>query len=162
MSRRTILVLRHAKTEPGGGGVDDFGRTLTPEGRLAAGRMGVRAKSLGFVVSRVVSSPAARAKETTELFLKAYSPGKAVDVEYVDAFYATDGEEIAKWLDTNDKSSGGGESGADNVLLIVGHNPSLEEFVGELAKRPAKLKPADMAAIVFGDDGLESLCFYRP
>lgn len=153
MSKRTVLVFRHAKTEPSGGNIDDFERRLTAEGRLAAGRMGVRCASLGFTIDRVVSSPAVRAKETTELFLKAYSPNRAIDVEYIEKFYAADGTDLATWWR---KNAGGA------AWLLVGHNPSLEELVSELTKRPAKLKPADMAAITLGSDGFESLCFYRP
>ena len=63
---KTILLMRHAKAEPGVPGQKDFDRPLAERGNEDALRMGRALAKTGEVPDAIVSSPAARAKQTAE------------------------------------------------------------------------------------------------
>ena len=44
---KRLILMRHAKTEPWGEGVDDFSRALTPRGKEDAQRMAEELVALG-------------------------------------------------------------------------------------------------------------------
>jgi phosphohistidine phosphatase len=68
---KTILLMRHAKSDWDDPGLDDFDRPLSKRGIEDAPRMGRAVARLGALPDRVVSSPARRARETAERFAEA-------------------------------------------------------------------------------------------
>lgn len=145
----TLWVLRHAKAardDPGG----DRTRPLTKRGRRQAESVRDHLGSLTTPEQRrlpglVVSSPAARARETAELVMPAL-PRAAFTLEEV--LYSEEAPEILEWLR---KSAPGQRS-----IMLVGHNPTLEELCGLLEPRAAggsrRSEPLGTAGLV----GLES------
>jgi phosphohistidine phosphatase len=84
--RRTLLVLRHAKTEDTRPGSQDSERRLTPDGERHAQEVGDYLRSQGIAIDAVLCSSAARARQTLEL-LK-LGPQPAQDrVEIADLLY---------------------------------------------------------------------------
>ncbi|MCB1883227.1 MAG: histidine phosphatase family protein [Geminicoccaceae bacterium] len=71
MAARELLLLRHAKSRQGGPGVNDHNRALAPSGLEDAPRVGAYLKGAGLVPDRVLTSSATRARQTTDLVLKA-------------------------------------------------------------------------------------------
>src|SRR5262245_33468165 len=67
---KTLLLLRHAKSSWESSATADFDRPLAPRGRRDAPRMGRLLADRGPIPDIVVSSPAARARETIDLFLE--------------------------------------------------------------------------------------------
>ena len=65
--RRTLLVLRHAKTEDTRPGSKDSERRLTPDGERHALEVGDYLRTQGITVDTVLCSSAARARQTLEL-----------------------------------------------------------------------------------------------
>jgi phosphohistidine phosphatase len=65
--RRTLLVLRHAKTEDTRPGSKDSERRLTSDGERDAREVGDYLKTKGIVVDTVMCSNAARTRQTLEL-----------------------------------------------------------------------------------------------
>ena len=114
---KTILLMRHAKAEPGVAGQRDFDRPLASRGREDAVLMGrVLAKS-GAVPDAIVTSPASRAKQTAELAAQAMKFGGTIRLE--SALYDGAGE---AWLAALRVLPAGCES-----ALVVAHSPGVAE-----------------------------------
>jgi phosphohistidine phosphatase len=117
----TLVLLRHAKTEPQryDDPSDDHGRRLTPQGRADAQQVRRWLRDEGLVPDRVVVSTATRARETWELA----SVG-AVEPELDGRVYEGSPEGLREVV---------AESGPQvQTLVVVGHNPSIERLAWEL------------------------------
>jgi phosphohistidine phosphatase len=115
---RRLMLLRHAKAERAEPGLRDFERALAPEGRDAAPRMGAYMSGHALTPDLVICSSAKRAKETWELASRAFSPFPRTTFDK--RVYDLDAAEL---LDLVRKTEG-----AVHALLLVGHNPSLEDL----------------------------------
>lgn len=119
---KRLTVLRHAKSDWGQPGLDDFDRPLNRRGEAAARRVGeeFRARKLEFDL--VLSSPAKRVRETLKGVGEAYG---ALPVRFDEAIYLAPESMLLDLL----------RSAPDAVksLLLVGHNPGLERLVADLA-----------------------------
>jgi phosphohistidine phosphatase SixA len=111
---RTVVLMRHAHAEPDAGG-GDFERPLSARGRLDAERVGRHLVASGLGFARVLCSPARRTRETLTLAL----PG--AEAAFEPSIYEALPGTLAGLLDR----------GPDPVLL-VGHNPGLEQLVAFL------------------------------
>ncbi|MQS15581.1 histidine phosphatase family protein [Streptomyces kaniharaensis] len=115
------MVLRHAKSAwPD---VADVDRPLAPRGRRDAPEAGRWLGRRGLVPDVVVSSPARRARETWEL-VAAQLPGRPV-VGFDPEVYGADADGLVRVLRGQDRRAG--------TVLLVGHNPAMQELVLQLA-----------------------------
>jgi phosphohistidine phosphatase len=119
---KTVLLLRHAKSDRDNLALADFERPLAKRGLKDASRMGAALTNLECVPDRILASPARRAKETAELVAKACD--YQGDIEWHEAFYTGDTEDLIAALqrlpDTVEQA------------LLIGHNPTMEETVSTL------------------------------
>jgi len=119
---RELLILRHGKSD-WGTGVDDFSRPITDRGKRSAQRIGVWLAEQGLQPDYVLSSPAERAITTTQKALKAMG-GDALGIKKDRRIYAAGLNTLLAVLEDV-------PTGAQRVL-IVGHNPGLEELLEHL------------------------------
>ena len=119
---KTLLLMRHAKACPSTAGVEDFDRPLLEEGRVAAALVGSFLKREKFTVDRAICSPAARARETIESVLQAAEISLKVrtDQRLYEGGWLNLLEVLAE---VEDKL---------RTVLLVGHNPVLEQVVQQL------------------------------
>jgi phosphohistidine phosphatase len=134
---KTLLLLRHAKSSRDDSGLRDFNRPLNDRGKDDAKLMGRYLQSHQFVVDCVVSSPAKRARRTTEIFLKAADV--LLDPIFDDRIYEADRQQLLTVVSEIDSSH--------NVVLLVGHNPGFEDLVESLTGQFARLPTAALAAV---------------
>jgi phosphohistidine phosphatase len=141
-----LLLLRHARAGWAMPGGDDFGRTLTESGRREARWIARAMREQGFVPDRVVHSPAARAVETWEEAAAILGDIPAIAD---DSLYHSDALRYLQCVR---------REGSAAALLIVGHNPMLEDLALALAESddPARIAPlrrglptASLAVIAF-------------
>lgn len=118
---RELVLLRHAHAEPSREGQSDADRPLSPEGRAEAEAAGRWLKAHGFAPDRVLVSPSRRTKETLEQVLSVI--GYAEQREDQRIYEATPGD----LLEVAD------EHRAIGRVLLVGHNPGLEQVVALLS-----------------------------
>jgi phosphohistidine phosphatase len=116
----TLLLLRHAKSSWDNPGLADYDRPLAKRGQKAAPRMGAEIATLGLRPALILCSGATRAKETLALALPAFAD-PAPEVIYDDAFYMASPEALIAMLRTLPET-------APKSVMIVGHNPGLEEL----------------------------------
>lgn len=119
---KTLLVLRHAKAERGDTAMRDHDRPLAPRGEADAPHMGIALRALGAIPDRLLTSPAVRACETARFVAAAMGYNGPIVEET--SIYAASVETLLAVLCACDDAS---------TVLLVGHNPGLEELIGLLA-----------------------------
>lgn len=123
MSKKQIMLLRHAKAEAGTLG-GDFSRKLTPDGCEHAVSLGQKLLELRLLPQLIFSSTAKRAAQTCDLVCEQL----AIDtdqVQFSDVLYMADvGTFLSQLHRINNRFK---------RVLIVAHNPSLEDLVDYLA-----------------------------
>ncbi len=141
--KRELLILRHGKSD-WDVACDDFQRPLKDRGKRGAQRMGAWLWREGRIADLIITSPAERALVTAEKCCKAMGLGAAGIIEKRRIYDAGAGD-LMHVLN---------ESPAEaQRILLVGHNPGLEELVEYLADvQPAipadgKLMPTATLAI---------------
>jgi phosphohistidine phosphatase len=121
---RELLVLRHGKSDWNSDAKRDFDRPLAKRGRKDADRMGAWLRKRGLRPDLVVSSPAKRAKQTTLRILEALELDEAV-VKWEPRVYEAGRKSLLAVLAELPRSA--------RRVLLVGHNPALEDLVHHLA-----------------------------
>ena len=119
---KTISIVRHAKAEKPELYPGDFERPLTTRGHKDAERMATLLARLEPAVDLLLSSPAARAAQTADRF--AAILGYANAVTWEEGIYLASAETLLALL----------RNAPDEAthLLLIGHNPGLEEVVAGL------------------------------
>ncbi|MEA3052072.1 MAG: phosphohistidine phosphatase [Sphingomonadales bacterium] len=120
---KILTLLRHAKSGWDDPGSRDFDRPLNPRGRRAARTVGLEMKAQGLVFDLVLASPARRVIETLEEVAAEYGDiAPNYDRRLYLAPAATLIEIVRHAPDRAER------------LLLVGHNPGLEELALRLAR----------------------------
>lgn len=131
---KTLTLLRHAKSGMGEPGQRDFDRTLNAKGQRAAAAMGRHLKSLGMAFDQVIASPAERVRATLEHFGRGY--GRLPTARYDQGAYLASAPMLLDLIHAADD--------AGDRLLVVAHNPGLEdlvlELIGDGASEPGRLR----------------------
>jgi phosphohistidine phosphatase len=132
MSR--LFLLRHARAAWADPGDRDFDRALTEDGARESAAVGALMRANGYLPGRVICSPARRALETWRgvaagLGLK---PGEAL---IADPLYSGDAGGYLTILRN---------TGAADALLLVGHNPMIEDLAIALCDGAAGPARADL------------------
>ncbi len=134
---KTLFVLRHAKSSWDNPNLADFERPLNERGLKAAALIGELILKKHFEIDYVLSSPANRAKQTANL-VKEYGKIESA-IKFEDRIYEAGVqtlEMIAAGFDENYQS-----------VMIVGHNPGLESFIGFLTGEMCAMPTAALAII---------------
>lgn len=132
----TLYLLRHAKSSWDHASLSDFDRPLAARGREAAPRMGRFLRAGNMRPEVVLCSPALRARQTVELVLDVldYDP----EVRLMDGLYNFgDGTGLLNII-----RQVGTECSA---LMVVGHNPAIENLALKLAGSGKSADLKDMA-----------------
>jgi len=127
---RTLFLLRHAKSSWDDPALADFDRPLAPRGERAARRIAKYMRRKKIRPAIVLCSPSLRTRQTLEAI--APSLGKGSTVEFVQQLYAASEDELLQRLQALPES-------VESVMLI-GHNPGLQELALSLASRGAELR----------------------
>lgn len=126
--KRTLQLLRHAKSSWSGDARDDRDRRLTARGRAAAESVGASLAAADAAPALILCSPARRTLETCERMCAAFArpPPRRDDARL---YHASAGRilEILRALD----------AAAPARAMVVGHNPGLQALAAALAARAA-------------------------
>ena len=128
-----LTLVRHAKTEPGRPGQEDWDRVLEPRGQRDAPEMARRLKQLGPKPDRILSSPAVRAITTATIFARELGV-QAQKVQQDERLYLASPKDMLAAIQ---------EHGARaRHLMVVGHNPGITEFADRISRdRPVDNMP---------------------
>lgn len=119
---KTLLIVRHAKSDWGQPGLADHDRPLNDRGRRDAPRMGRRLAERGLRPDVIRSSTALRARTTAAALAAELDVEASVALDA--SMYATSVEHLIEVISELD----------DTVVtaMLVGHNPEFSELVGRL------------------------------
>lgn len=118
----TLLLLRHAKSSWDDPGLADYDRPLAKRGRKAAPLIGAEIARLGLRPDLILCSSAARTRETLALVLPALG-APPPEIVFDDAIYMATPTVLLGLLGKLPTGAGG-----PNTVMVVGHNPGLEEL----------------------------------
>jgi phosphohistidine phosphatase len=140
---KTLMLLRHAKSSWKDSNLADHDRPLNKRGKKTAPEMGRLLVKEGSVPDLILSSTAVRARETAEAVAK--SSAYEGPVELLESFYlAPPGKLLAEASSRT----------PDSVvrLLLVAHNPGMEDLVEILS---GARQPFPTAALAVFEVGIE-------
>jgi phosphohistidine phosphatase len=125
---KRLFLLRHSKAVPADGGTEDFERTLMLSGMQDGAAMARYLHKGEYRVELILCSSAARTTQTAELVLHELES----EIEYRENLYLAPAAKIVAAVR--------GCPPAVTSLMIVGHNPGLEECATRLAREPVRRK----------------------
>ncbi|MDE2561862.1 MAG: histidine phosphatase family protein [Sphingomonadales bacterium] len=136
---KTLGLFRHAKSDWSDARARDFDRPLNARGRKGARLMGEHVRDSGYRFDRVIASPAVRVAETIEEATKAF--GRSYPVEWDRRIYLASSATLLDLLR--------GIEGDPASVLMVGHNPGLEDLIFDLVPDDGSSPLRDEAEVKF-------------
>jgi len=134
---KTLLILRHAKSSWDNPNIADHDRPLNKRGKRDAPRIGRLIRDQDIVPDLIISSTAKRAAATAEAVADACD--YEGDIEFTRSFYHADAETFLDRLSSvQDQNS---------IVMVVSHNPSVEELLESLTGRWERMPTAALAQV---------------
>ena len=136
---KLLGLFRHAKSDWQDPRARDFDRPLNARGREGAAVMGRHIRDHGLRWDRIISSPAIRCAETIEIACQA--AGRPVAVQWDRRIYLASSATLLDLLRAQDDSA--------TAVLMVGHNPGLEDLIFDLVPDDGTSPLRDVVEIKF-------------
>ncbi len=134
---KTLLIMRHAKSDWNNTRLDDHARPLNKRGKQDAPLMGKLLKDEELTPDLIITSTAERALTTAELVALACDfEGELVTTRH---FYHADPATYLEMLQGVDDQY--------NRVMIVGHNPGMEELLADLTDQAEHFTTANIAHV---------------
>lgn len=134
---RTLILMRHAKSDWKQPGLSDHDRPLNARGRRASPLMARHLLDQGLAVDVILASSAARVQQTLALLQKTW----ATDAELLHerALYLASPQEIASQVQSLPDSW--------QSAMVIGHNPGMSMLASHLAGEDVQMPTA--AVVIF-------------
>lgn len=144
---KTLLILRHAKSSWGDEELDDHERPLSKRGKRDAPLIGRLLRDQGLLPDLIVSSTAKRAHRTAKLVAESSAYGG--EIWLTQELYAAPAATILEVIRTLPNHA--------QCILVVGHNPGLEELLEILTGETITLVTASLACLNLPIESWEDL-----
>ena len=139
---KTLLLLRHAKSSWKIADQPDFERPLNGRGEKSAPLMGRHLRKQKVAPDLILCSPAERARQTAALFVKA--AGIGAELRYDERIYEASALQLLEVVTQADDGA--------NTVMLVGHNPGLEELIRLITGETWLMPTAALAKIDLSPD----------
>ena len=120
---KTLLLIRHAKSDWDDASLRDFDRPLNERGKQDAPRMARRLLDKKITVDAFISSPAKRARKTAEFFAKAFGREKE-DIHFFESLYLAPAPVFFEVIS--------GISDDYDSIAVFSHNDGITDFANML------------------------------
>lgn len=134
---KTLILMRHGKSDWSGQGSSDFDRPINARGRLAASLMGAWLTEQGLRPDAALVSSAVRTRQTWARVAPMLET--APEADFADALYLADVSRMLAVL------QGAGQA---QTVLMLGHNPGMEAAVKTFCTPPRPCAMPTCAAAV--------------
>jgi phosphohistidine phosphatase len=134
---KTLLLLRHAKSSKDDPALADFDRPLNKRGKQDSKLIGDFIGKKSLRPDMVISSPAKRARQTTELMLKA--AGLDVVPKFDERIYEASAHRLFQVVSEIEPQA--------TTAVLVGHNPGFEDLVLLLTGEARDLPTASLICL---------------
>lgn len=118
-----LILMRHAKSDWSGAGMDDFSRPLNKRGIRDARNMGRWLVTSGFEPRGILSSPSRRTRETLNMMAEGAGVDLVARAVWIEALYLGSPDDMQQALRTQ---------GAIDDTMVLAHNPGMEDFLAYL------------------------------
>jgi phosphohistidine phosphatase len=145
---KELLILRHAKSSWKNSELADHDRPLNKRGKREALRVGKLLQDESMLPDLILSSTAQRARDTVQAVIQECSFDGEVD--YRRELYQADADIIIELLTTLDEDV--------MCVMVVGHNPELEELLQVLTRIYEPLSPAALVKVRLPMPNWSALC----
>ncbi len=125
---KTLILLRHAKSELPSVSQKDFDRRLSDKGRIDIVKVSVAFNLLGIQPDAILCSSSTRTRETLETYLKV--SGVKTKILYLDELYHASASEILNIVNQYENQY--------NHIMVVGHNFGISTLADRLSKSGAE------------------------
>src|SRR5437763_250008 len=129
---KTLLLMRHAKSSWKDESLDDYDRPLNKRGKREAPRMGEFLREQNLVPDCIVASSARRAGKTAQCV--ALAAAFRGEIRLTGELYMASPRKVLEILAQTPETC--------NTLLLIGHNPGLEELLEQLTGQHRALPTA--------------------
>ena len=120
---KTLLLIRHAKSDWNTPSLGDFDRPLNDRGKRDAPMMAHRLLDKKVKIDAFIASPAKRAKRTASIFAKEYKRDKD-EIIFIEELYGAPAKAFYDVITkTNDKF---------DLIALFSHNPGITDFANSL------------------------------
>lgn len=136
---KTLYLLRHAKSSWADATMSDFDRPLNERGKGAAETIGNYLKANNITPELILCSTALRTRETLAIVTKAAELN--TEVRYDQRIYEASSTRLAEVISQTENER--------NVVMLIGHNPGMEEMLLSLTGERQGMSTATLAKIVF-------------
>lgn len=147
---KTLLILRHAKSDWGNSQLSDHERPLNGRGNYDAPRMGAWLKQQGMVPELIISSAAVRALTTAELV--ATGCDFEGELRSTNDFYLAGPPTYIDILNQLPNNS--------DRVMVVGHNPGMESLLSLLTGKDRRMTTANVAVVQFAIESWRELTLF--
>lgn len=135
--KKILLLLRHAKSSWDDANLSDYERPLNNRGKQNASTMGNFLKKQNLVPDLIISSTAKRANKTADIIAKKSGYDKKIFESKV--LYGATADDYANVIhDINNEYK---------TVLLVGHNPTIEEVLERIIGERYIMKTCSLAYI---------------
>lgn len=134
---KTLLLLRHAKSSWKDHDLDDHDRPLNKRGKRDAPRMGQLLREVDLVPEFLLASTAKRARKTADHVIG--ESGYRGETRITGDLYLASGDQLRVVV--------AGLPESHSKVLLIGHNPGLEELLESLVGTYSPLSTAALAHI---------------
>ena len=148
MTNSRLIIMRHAKSDWHSSASSDFDRPLSSRGERDGVRMGKWLFKKKFHLEFIISSPAIRARETSNLVAEEIK-FPLDEINYSGPLYLASLPELLAAVESYSSNV--------NCMLIVGHNPGMDDLLCHLATEPPAftdtgklMTTANIAVLNFG------------
>jgi phosphohistidine phosphatase len=135
---KTLYLLRHGKSSWKDETVIDVERPLNGRGRKASEAVGNFLKREKIILDLVLSSSAIRARETTQLVMEVAK--LRTDLRFDERIYEASAQRLLEVIRQIEKSK--------KSVLLVGHNPGLEDFLKMLTGAVELMPTATLSKVI--------------
>ena len=150
---KTLLILRHAKSDWNAAFERDHERPINKRGRSDARTMGRLLADVDGLPDRIVTSSAVRARETLDLAMEEGDWGD-IPVEVTERLYEASVLDVLEVVQN--------QSDAHDSLLLVGHEPTWSTMIGRLTgAATVRVSTAALSRIDFQVPSWKEIAFGR-
>jgi len=144
---KTLLIMRHAKSSWSSEGLADIDRPLSGRGKRDAPRMARWLGERDLVPGLILASPAKRTRSTAKRLTKACD--FSGEVRLIESLYDATAETYLQVLADLQYEEHRTRTDEDrlNRVMVIGHNPTLEELVYELTGESHRMPTAAIAVV---------------
>ncbi|MBA2561320.1 MAG: histidine phosphatase family protein [Chitinophagaceae bacterium] len=123
---KTLILIRHAKSSWDDPTLPDFDRPLNDRGKKDVPKMAKRLADKKVNIDAFISSPAKRAKKTTEIFIKEFDRDES-DIILFPSLYHADVKDFYEAISVVDDKF--------KSIAVFSHNPGITSFANTLVEK---------------------------